>query len=77
MGVEKFDLVVQLNRMLYKLIEVFRRRGLAGEGCFEHHISAIGERGDVVVIVVVQDLCMSRKLEMVGGAVSITLAEVL
>ena len=77
MGEEKFGSIVQLNTKLDELIEVFRGRGLVGEGCFEPRIGAIGKRGDLVVIVVVQDLCISHKLVMVGIAVPMTLAEVL
>jgi len=77
MRAEELGSVVQLDAKVDELIEVFRGRGLVGEGCFEPCISAIGERRDLVAIVVVQDLCISCKLGMVGRAVPITLAEVL
>ena len=77
MRAEKFGSVVQLNTKFDELIEVFRRGGLVGEGCFEPRISTIGEKGDLVAIIVVQDLSGSRKLAMIGGVVPITLEEVL
>ena len=77
MMAEELGSILQLDTKLDELIQVFCRRGLVGEGCFEPRINAIGERGDLVAIMVVQDLSVSCQLSMIGRAVPITLAEVL